>query len=182
MNDEFVLQVAKQLTAKVQIGGGIRTEKQVESYLTQGVDRVILGSAAINDPSFVKKMLSQFGEKIAIGIDAKDGYVATEGWTTTSKVKATDLGIMLAEAGAETFIFTDIATDGMLSGPNVKATVELAKKTGKSVIASGGVSSLDDILTLKQYARDGVAGVIVGKAIYTGRVQLKEALQEVTLA
>ena len=180
VNNESVLQVSQQLSAKVQIGGGIRTEKEVESYLSQGVDRVILGSAAINDPSFVKKMLSQYGEKIAIGIDAKDGYVATEGWTTTSKVKATDLGVLLAEAGAETFIFTDIATDGMLSGPNIEATVELARITGKSVIASGGVSNLEDILALKKYENEGIVGAIVGKAIYTNKIDLRAALNEVS--
>ncbi|WP_096156652.1 MULTISPECIES: 1-(5-phosphoribosyl)-5-[(5-phosphoribosylamino)methylideneamino]imidazole-4-carboxamide isomerase [Bacillus] len=180
VNTKFVLQVAKQLNAKVQIGGGIRTEKEVESYLSQGIDRVILGSAAINDPSFVKKMLSEYKERIAIGIDAKNGYVATEGWTTTSQVKATDLGVMLAEAGAETFIFTDIATDGMLSGPNIEATVELAKRTGKSVIASGGVSCLEDLLALKQYESEGVVGAIVGKAIYTNKIDLRQALNEVS--
>lgn len=180
VNDEFVLQVARDLPVKVQIGGGIRTEQVVEHYLSQGVDRVILGSAAINNPAFVKEMLQKYKDKIVIGIDAKDGFVATEGWTTTSTLKATELGIKLAEAGAETFIFTDIATDGMLSGPNVDAIVELAKVTGKSVIASGGVSSLADLQKLQQFESEGVSGAIVGKAIYTGRVELKAALEKVS--
>ncbi|NMH75260.1 1-(5-phosphoribosyl)-5-[(5-phosphoribosylamino)methylideneamino]imidazole-4-carboxamide isomerase [Bacillus sp. RO2] len=179
VNDRFVLQVARELSAKVQIGGGIRTVEDVERYLENGVNRVILGSAAINDPDFVKAMLAKYGKKIAIGLDAKDGYVATEGWVETSTVKATVLGKELADAGAETFIFTDIATDGMLSGPNVDATVELARVTGASVIASGGVSSVDDLMALRKYAGDGVSGSIVGKAIYTEKINLASALEEV---
>ncbi len=180
VNDRFVLQVARELPAKVQIGGGIRTAADVEHYLSNGVDRVILGSAAIKDPSFVREMLAKHGgSRIAIGLDAKDGYVATEGWIETSTVKATVLGKELADAGAETFIFTDIATDGMLSGPNVEATVELARVTGASVIASGGVSSVEDLLALRNFAGEGVSGSIVGKAIYTEKINLARALEEV---
>ncbi|MED4402820.1 1-(5-phosphoribosyl)-5-[(5-phosphoribosylamino)methylideneamino]imidazole-4-carboxamide isomerase [Metabacillus fastidiosus] len=179
VNHQYVLDVAKKLPSKVQIGGGIRTEEAVDFYLENGVDRVILGSAAISNPDFVKKMLSKYGEKIAIGIDAKDGYVSTEGWLNTSNVKATDLGKELAAAGAEVFIFTDIATDGMLSGPNVNAVVEMAEATGKEVIASGGVSSLQDLKTLAEYREKGVQGAIVGKAIYTNQFTVQEALKEV---
>ncbi|MCA1319620.1 1-(5-phosphoribosyl)-5-[(5-phosphoribosylamino)methylideneamino]imidazole-4-carboxamide isomerase [Bacillus tianshenii] len=179
VNNSYVLQVARELDVKVQIGGGIRTQLDVEQYLSQGVDRVILGSAAINNPAFVKEMLARYGEKIAIGLDAKDGYVATEGWVETSTVKATVLGRELAEAGAKTFIFTDIATDGMLSGPNVEATVELAQATGASVIASGGVSSMGDLQVLREFAGRGVVGAIVGKAIYTNKISLPDALKEV---
>jgi len=179
VNDEYVLKVKETLPVKVQIGGGIRTEEDVAYYLNAGIDRVILGSAAIADPAFVKKMLATYGEKIAIGIDARDGYVATEGWTETSTIKATDLGKELAAAGAETFIFTDIATDGMLSGPNVQGIVEMAEATGKQVIASGGISGLKDLTALKEYSGKGVAGSIVGKALYTNKFTVKEALQEV---
>ncbi|WP_223701348.1 1-(5-phosphoribosyl)-5-[(5-phosphoribosylamino)methylideneamino]imidazole-4-carboxamide isomerase [Sutcliffiella deserti] len=179
VNSVYVLQVAHELPVKVQIGGGIRNEQDVEFYLSQGVDRVILGSAAIQDPDFVRRMLAQYGEKIAIGLDAKDGYVATEGWVETSTIKATVLGRELADAGAKTFIFTDIATDGMLSGPNVEATVELASETGASVIASGGVSSMEDLETLRKYTNSGVSGAIVGKAIYTNKISLARALNEV---
>lgn len=153
VNNEFVLEVKKKLGVNVQIGGGIRSEEDVAYYLENGIDRVILGSAAISNPEFVKKMLRQYGEKIAIGIDARDGYVATEGWLETSTVKATELGKELAEAGAETFIFTDISTDGMLSGPNVEGIVSMAKATGKSVIASGGVSKLADLKALQAYEK-----------------------------
>ncbi|QFT90587.1 1-(5-phosphoribosyl)-5-[(5-phosphoribosylamino)methylideneamino] imidazole-4-carboxamide isomerase [Bacillus sp. THAF10] len=179
VNDSFVLDVARKLPVKVQIGGGIRTASDVEYYLSQGVDRVILGSAAINNPAFVCEMLRKYGEKIAIGLDAKDGFVATEGWVETSTFKATELGKELAEAGAKTFIFTDIATDGMLSGPNIEATAELARATGAEVIASGGVSSLEDLKALRQYVDTGVAGSIVGKAIYTNKINLEQALIEV---
>jgi len=177
VNHQHVINAATKLSANIQIGGGIRTEEDVEYYLSNGVDRVILGSAAISNPEFVKKMLAAYGEKIAIGIDAKDGYVSTEGWLNTSNVKATDLGKELANAGAEVFIFTDIATDGMLSGPNVEAVVEMAKATGKQVIASGGVSSLKDLDTLSEYKETGVAGAIVGKALYTNQFSLPDALK-----
>jgi phosphoribosylformimino-5-aminoimidazole carboxamide ribotide isomerase len=180
VNDSFVLEVASRLSAKVQIGGGIRTVDDVKYYIENGVDRVILGSAAINNPDFVIEMLQTYGgTKIAIGLDAKNGYVATEGWIETSSILATDLAMQLVQHGAETFIFTDIATDGMLSGPNVKAVADLARLTGKSVIASGGVSSLADLRTLKTYEQSGVSGAIVGKAIYTNQFTVKEAIQEV---
>lgn len=130
VNDRHVLDIARQLDVKVEIGGGIRSEADVYGYLSQGVDRVILGSSAVSDPAFVKSMLKQYGGKIAIGLDARNGYVSTEGWLETSSVRAADLGRELAEEGAETFIFTDIATDGMLSGPNIESTVQLAKATG----------------------------------------------------
>ncbi|KAA0548745.1 1-(5-phosphoribosyl)-5-[(5-phosphoribosylamino)methylideneamino]imidazole-4-carboxamide isomerase [Bacillus sp. BGMRC 2118] len=177
VNHSYVLQVAKELSVKVQIGGGIRTAEDVNYYLSQGVDRVILGSAAINNPSFVKEMLQTYGSKIAIGLDAKNGFVATEGWIETSSVKATDLALQLIEYGAETFIFTDIATDGMLSGPNIEAVCELAELTGKAVIASGGVSSLEDVVKLKAFASSGVVGAIVGKALYTNQFTVKEAVE-----
>ncbi|KSU87925.1 1-(5-phosphoribosyl)-5-((5-phosphoribosylamino)methylideneamino)imidazole-4-carboxamide isomerase [Priestia veravalensis] len=180
VNNEFVLEVKKKLGVNVQIGGGIRSEEDVAYYLENGIDRVILGSAAISNPEFVKKMLRQYGEKIAIGIDARDVYVATEGWLETSTVKATELGKELAEAGAETFIFTDISTDGMLSGPNVEGIVSMAKATGKSVIASGGVSKLADLKALQAYEKDGVIGAIVGKALYTNQFTVSQALEEVT--
>ncbi|MFY0761604.1 1-(5-phosphoribosyl)-5-[(5-phosphoribosylamino)methylideneamino]imidazole-4-carboxamide isomerase [Metabacillus dongyingensis] len=182
VNDNHVLEVAEKLNVNVQIGGGIRTEEDVEYYLSNGVSRVILGSSAISNPDFVKKMLAKYGSKIAIGIDAKDGYVSTEGWIETSTVKAADLGVELAAAGAEVFIFTDIATDGMLSGPNIEAVREMAKATGKDVIASGGVSSLNDLAGLAAFQKEGVAGAIVGKALYTNQFDLAQALEEVERA
>lgn len=179
VNDQFVIQAAQQLKAKVQIGGGIRTEADILHYLNGGVDRVIIGSIAVSHPEFAIEMVQKYGQQIAIGIDAKNGYVATHGWLNTSETKAVSLAKLFAEAGAETFIFTDIATDGMLSGPNLEAVLEMAKATRKEVIASGGVSELSDLQALKAYSEQGVKGAIVGKAIYEGRFTVREALIEV---
>lgn len=176
VNDRFVIEAASKLKATVQIGGGIRTEEDILHYLENGVDRVIIGSIAISNPEFANEMVRKYGSQIAIGIDAKDGYVATHGWLNTSEMKAVDLGKRFAEAGAETFIFTDIATDGMLSGPNLAAVEEMALATKKEVIASGGVSQLADLTALKQYEGSGVKGAIVGKALYEGRFSVAEAL------
>lgn len=178
VNHEHVVRVAKELNASVQVGGGIRTAEDVAYYLDNGVDRVILGSVAVNDPDFTKEMLAKYGgARIAIGLDARDGYVATEGWLETSQVKAVDLGQEMARFGAEVFIFTDISRDGMLTGPNVEACAELAEATGKQVIASGGVSNLADLKELRTYTKRGVTGAIVGKALYTNQFTLAEALK-----
>ncbi|MBT2643503.1 1-(5-phosphoribosyl)-5-[(5-phosphoribosylamino)methylideneamino]imidazole-4-carboxamide isomerase [Bacillus sp. ISL-41] len=177
VNDKFVIQAAKDLGVNIQIGGGIRSENDINHYLDNGVTRVIIGSIAVSNPEFAEEMVRKYGEKIAIGLDAKNGFVATHGWLNTSEVSAVELGKRFADAGAETFIFTDIATDGTLTGPNVEATRQLALETGKSVIASGGVSSLDDLAALRQLREDGVSGAIVGKAIYEGRFSVKSALE-----
>lgn len=177
VNHEHVLAIASSLDVNVQIGGGIRTEEDVAFYLNNGVSRVILGSAAVSNPVFVKKMLAQYGEKIAIGIDARNGFVSTEGWLETSEVKAEELGKELAKEGAEVFIFTDIQMDGMLSGPNVESTVRLAEATGKQVIASGGVSAVGDLQKLSAQKQTGVSGAIIGKALYTKQFTLAEAFE-----
>lgn len=174
VNDRFVIEAAQKLKVKIQIGGGIRSEEDILHYLENGIDRVIIGSIAVSNPEFAIEMIKKYGAKIAVGIDAKNGYVATHGWLDTSKVKAIDLGKRFADAGAETFIFTDIATDGTLAGPNIAAVCEMAEVTGKNVIASGGVSSLAD---LKAIADNGIGGAIVGKALYENRFTLKEALE-----
>ncbi|MCM3574861.1 1-(5-phosphoribosyl)-5-[(5-phosphoribosylamino)methylideneamino]imidazole-4-carboxamide isomerase [Mesobacillus subterraneus] len=177
VNDKFVIQAAKELGVNIQIGGGIRSEDDINHYLDNGITRVIIGSIAVSNPEFAEEMVRKYGTKIAIGLDAKNGFVATHGWLNTSEVSAVELGKRFADAGAETFIFTDIATDGTLTGPNVEATRQLALETGKSVIASGGVSSLDDLAALRQLREDGVSGAIVGKAIYEGRFSVKSALE-----
>jgi phosphoribosylformimino-5-aminoimidazole carboxamide ribotide isomerase len=173
INDRFVIEAAQQLKVKVQIGGGIRSEEDILHYLENGITRVIIGSIAVSNPEFAIEMIKKYGEKIVVGIDAKNGYVATHGWLTTSEVKAVDLSKRFADAGAGTFIFTDIATDGTLSGPNIAAVCEMAEVTGKTVIASGGVSSLADLSALNA---EGVKGAIVGKALYENRFTLKDAL------
>ncbi|MEH6992641.1 1-(5-phosphoribosyl)-5-[(5-phosphoribosylamino)methylideneamino]imidazole-4-carboxamide isomerase [Neobacillus drentensis] len=173
INDRFVIEAAQKLKVKVQIGGGIRSEEDILHYLENGITRVIIGSIAVSNPGFAIEMIKKYGEQIVVGIDAKNGYVATHGWLTTSEVKAVDLSKRFADAGARTFIFTDIATDGTLSGPNIAAVCEMAEVTGKTVIASGGVSSLADLSALNA---EGVKGAIVGKALYENRFTLKEAL------
>lgn len=177
VNDRHVIETARKLNAKVQIGGGIRTEEDIAHYLEEGVARVIIGSAAVSKPEFAEEMIKKYGKQIVIGIDAKNGYAATHGWLDTSQVRAEELGKRFAEAGAETFIFTDIAMDGMLSGPNLEAIHRMAVETGKSVIASGGVSSLADLTALEELAGAGVSGAIVGKAIYERRFTVKEAVR-----
>ncbi|MBH0230933.1 1-(5-phosphoribosyl)-5-[(5-phosphoribosylamino)methylideneamino]imidazole-4-carboxamide isomerase [Halobacillus yeomjeoni] len=176
-NAGHVLRVANELDCRVQIGGGIRSEEDVRFYLDQGVDRVIIGSLAVRNPKLTKSLIRKFKEKIVIGLDARDGYVSTEGWLESSEVKAVDLGLALAEEGAQTFIYTDIAKDGMLSGPNVQEIVHLAKETGVDVIASGGIQGLADLQVLKQYQSQHVIGSIVGKALYSNRFSLSEALE-----
>ncbi|GAB7057274.1 1-(5-phosphoribosyl)-5-[(5-phosphoribosylamino) methylideneamino]imidazole-4-carboxamide isomerase [Paenibacillus sp. YK5] len=175
VNDKLIGEIAKSVQVPVQLGGGLRTEKDVDHVLSLGVSRVILGTAAIENRDFVNRVLAKHGDKVAIGLDARDGYVATRGWLETSAVKADELAVELAREGARTFIFTDISRDGMMSGPNVEAIVHLAKVSGQTVIASGGVSQYDDLNRLVQYASEGVGGAIVGKALYTGSIKLEEA-------
>ncbi len=180
VNDKLIGQIAKAVKAPVQVGGGLRAEEDVDRLLSLGVSRVILGTAAIEDRQFVYKLLSKHGEKVAIGIDARDGYVATRGWLETSQVKAEDLAVQLAEHGAKTFIFTDISRDGMMGGPNTQAIVNLAQVSGQTIIASGGVSKIEDLTRLAEQAGNGVGGAIVGKALYTGSIKLDEALKLVS--
>jgi phosphoribosylformimino-5-aminoimidazole carboxamide ribotide isomerase len=171
--------IAREVRVPVQVGGGIRTERDISAYLEAGVSRVILGTAAIENRPFAEKVLRTYGERIAVGLDCRGGYAATRGWLNTTDVKAVDLAAELAGFGAETFIYTDIARDGTMTGPNVEEIVGLARATGKQVIASGGVSTVADLQALAKHAADGVSGAIVGKALYTGAIQLKEALTRV---
>lgn len=175
-NAELIKEIARSISAPVQVGGGIRTEEQIVDYLEAGVARVIVGTAAIEDEPFTQRILQAYGDKIAIGLDCRNGLVATRGWLTTTDVQATELAKRLVSYGAETFIYTDIARDGTLTGPNVEEISALALATGKSVIASGGVSNLDDLLVLSAHYAEGVSGAIVGKALYTDAFTLEEAL------
>lgn len=169
-----VTRVCKALSIPVQLGGGIRTMENVEEILTAGVSRVILGTAAVRDQQFVRQVLKNYGDKVAIGIDAKDGYVAIEGWLETSSFKAIEFGKLMQELGAGTIIYTDISRDGMLTGPNLAAMAEMAGALEAEVIASGGVANLEDIKELKA---TGVTGVITGKALYTGAFRLEDAIK-----
>jgi phosphoribosylformimino-5-aminoimidazole carboxamide ribotide isomerase len=177
VNFPLIQELVKQSPIPVQVGGGIRDEASLERLLAAGVARVVIGSAAIEQPAFVKASLRRMGSKIAVGLDARGGMIATHGWLRTQTVTAAELAQEMAEHGAETFIFTDIERDGMLSGTNLTAVRELARATGKAVIASGGVRSLAELNELREYEAEGVAGAIVGKAIYTGAIPLAEAFR-----
>lgn len=173
-NRGIISRIAKELSIPVQTGGGIRTMADIEAVLEFGISRVILGTTAVKNPEMVNEAVKKYGSHIAVGIDAKDGFVAIEGWEKTSAVKVVEHAKNMESMGVQTIIYTDIATDGMLSGPNLFAMSEMIKKVNMEVIASGGVSSLKDIRHLNEI---GAAGVIVGKAIYTGDVDLKKALE-----
>ncbi|EPD50621.1 1-(5-phosphoribosyl)-5-[(5-phosphoribosylamino)methylideneamino]imidazole-4-carboxamide isomerase [Paenisporosarcina sp. HGH0030] len=181
IHDKDVIRAATELGVNVQIGGGIRTEEDVKYYLDNGVARVIIGSLAIQQPELAVSIIQRFGaEKIVIGLDAKEGMVATHGWLETSSKSAIEVGQYFATHGAKTFIFTDIATDGTLSGPNILANELLAEATGAEVIVSGGISSLSDVKKVaKAAAGSKIGGVIIGKALYENRFTLPEALREV---
>lgn len=169
-----------QLNAKVQFGGGIRTLTDVERALAAGVTRVILGTVAIEKPELVTKAIAQFGaDKVVVGIDARDGEVKTRGWVKGSGTSPADLGLQMKERGVTTIIYTDISRDGVLTGVNAEATAKLAQATGLNVIASGGVATLDDITNCHALAEQGVIGVITGRAIYDGRIDLAEAFETV---
>jgi phosphoribosylformimino-5-aminoimidazole carboxamide ribotide isomerase len=169
--------IAAGVEIPIQFGGGLRTLKDVELVLSLGAQRVILGTVAVRRPEFVSAAIERFGRKhIVVGIDARGGMVATRGWQEMSRVTAVDLGRQMGQRGVEWVIYTDIYRDGMLSGVNVSATATLAMQTGLQVVASGGVASLDDIHALKEVEESGVAGVIIGKALYMGAVDLTEAI------
>ena len=176
-----VIRIAKELPVNVQICGGIRSSEDVSYYLDHGVNRVIIGSLAISKPELVAELIKEYGgDRIVIGLDAKDGMVATHGWLETSSQSAIEVGQYFASKGAKHVIFTDIATDGTLQGPNLKANKELAEATGLSIIVSGGISSLEDIEAVAELSTiSSVSGVITGKALYNNRFTLKEALQTI---
>ncbi len=177
VNTRPVEDILKSVDVKIELGGGIRTLDSIERWLDKGVTRVILGTAALRDPEFVKSACQLFPDRVAVGIDAKDGFVAVEGWAETSAVTAVDLAREFESAGVCAIIYTDIARDGVLTGPNLPATVALAKSVSIPVIVSGGVSSLDDIRNCKARENDNIAGVIAGRAIYDGRFTVAQAVQ-----
>jgi phosphoribosylformimino-5-aminoimidazole carboxamide ribotide isomerase len=176
MNAASVEAILKAVRVPVQLGGGIRELATIEAWLGKGIARIILGTAALTNPDLVKEGCRKFPGKVAVGIDARAGKVAVEGWAKTSEMTALDLGRRVEDAGAAAIIFTDIERDGALAGPNVPATAALARALGTPVIASGGIAALDDIAALNAHESDGIAGAILGRALYDGRVYLKAAL------
>lgn len=176
-NLEIIEKIANSLSIPIEMGGGIRDVSSVGRAFNAGVHRVILGTSALKNPDFAKEMCNLYGDRIAVGIDAKDGMVAIKGWTEVGEKTAIDFAIEMKEYGVKTIIYTDIKRDGMLTGPNLEATKNLAiAVSGVNIITSGGMSSLEDIKNLKEIEHYGVAGVIIGKAIYTGDIKLEDAI------
>ena len=172
-----VKEILAAVTIPVELGGGIRTMENIDEVLAIGVRRVILGSVAVRDPELVQRACAKYGDRIVVGIDAKDGIVAVDGWGVSGDVDVITLAKAMKQAGVTTIIYTDISRDGTLSGVNVEATAKLARESGMHVVASGGVKDLDDIRALLPYENDGIEGVIVGKSIYTGSLDLKKAIE-----
>ena len=175
-NREAVESIVAAFPGHVQLGGGIRKREDVEGWFDAGVSRIVMGSAALKDPEFVREMAREFENGIVVAVDAKDGMVATEGWAEVSDVPVVDLARRFEDVGVAALLFTDIGRDGLLKGVNLEATVELARQVDIPVIASGGVKGLDDIHVLSLHANDGIEGVITGRALYDGRLDLAAAL------
>ena len=174
VNEETIKKIVSSVNIPVEIGGGIRSEEAVKNMLSLGVKRVIIGTKAVEEPEFLKDMVEKFGaDAIAAGIDAKAGMVAIQGWEQVSTVTATELCLKMKEYGVKHIIYTDISRDGMLSGPNIPATKKLTLETGLDIIASGGVSCMEDLQSLYDA---GISGAIIGKALYENRVDLEEAV------
>jgi phosphoribosylformimino-5-aminoimidazole carboxamide ribotide isomerase len=176
VNADAVAAILSAISIPVQLGGGIRTLEAISLWLSRGVSRVILGTAAVRDPSLVKDACARFPGKIAVGIDAKEGRVAVQGWAETSEISAITLARRMADTGVAAIIYTDISRDGMLTGLNLDATVELARSVPIPVIASGGLSGIADVERLLSPAYAIIAGAIAGRALYDGRLDAEEAL------
>lgn len=176
VNLQIISRLARALRIPVQMGGGVRNREAVQRALEAGVSRAIVGTAAAADPETASALFQEFGERLVLGLDAREGKVATAGWRETTEWTAVDLALAMKTAGARRIIFTDIATDGTGKGPSLESTRRLAEAVGIPVIASGGVGSVADIERVAELEAAGVEGVIVGKALYTGAVRLPEAL------
>ena len=173
-NYDAVKSIVKESGLRAEIGGGIRTEEAVKAYIDAGVERVILGTAAVEHPEFLERTVNTYGDKIAVGVDLKDGYVAIKGWTEKSSLTGIDFCRKLQEMGVRTVIATDISKDGAMQGTNRLLYRKLREEFTMDILASGGVSSIDDILALKEM---NCTGAIIGKAYYTGAIDLKEAVE-----
>ena len=177
MNVFTIKKILENIDIPIEVGGGIRSMDEIDLMLDLGVRRVILGTAAVEKPTFVKEAATEFGERVLVSIDARDGIVEVNGWGNSGEIAAEELAARIGDCGITTITYTDIARDGTLAGANVEKVVALAKKSGLSVIASGGVRSINDIAKLKEHESDGVVGVIIGKAIYEGLFDLHEAVK-----
>jgi len=176
-NTDSILEILENISVPVQVGGGIRNEKTIRMYLDLGVKRVIIGTEAIKNPKLVQDSCKAFPNQVVVGIDARDGLVAVEGWTKTTQIKAIDLARRFEDCGVAAINFTDIHRDGMQTGPNIMATKLLAASVSIPVFAAGGVSTIEDIKNLIPLKEVGVVGVITGRALYSGTLNLKEAIK-----
>lgn len=174
VNSDTILEVRKNCNLEIEVGGGIRTMDSVDFYIENGINRVILGSAAIRDPDFVKEAVKKYSAKIAVSIDALNGMVSADGWTDTSEINYIELAKRMEDIGVQYIIFTDISKDGMLSGPNLTMLDELKSAVSCNIIASGGVANLKDIINLTDL---DIFGAICGKSIYSGTLDLKKAIE-----
>ena len=174
MNFGIITDIVKATNINVEVGGGIRDAERIRNYLNAGAKRVILGTAAIENPDFIKLMLKDYADYMAIGVDARDGYVAIHGWKQITSMKSEDFCSRLADDGCKYIIYTDISKDGLLQGTNLKAYSKLSKLKGVNITASGGISSIDELKTLQSYK---IYGAIIGKALYENKINLKEALE-----
>jgi phosphoribosylformimino-5-aminoimidazole carboxamide ribotide isomerase len=173
-NSPIVIEIAEKTKMHMQLGGGIRNMETIEMYFNKGIERIVLGTSAVKNPKFLEDALNEYGDRIAVGIDSKNGIVAADGWTDMSEFTAVALAKKVESLGARIIIYTDISKDGMLCGPNFSAIKEILEAVDLNVIASGGIRSLEDIERLKIM---GVSGVIIGKALYTGDINLRDALK-----
>ncbi|MDZ7893925.1 MAG: 1-(5-phosphoribosyl)-5-[(5-phosphoribosylamino)methylideneamino]imidazole-4-carboxamide isomerase [Sphingobium sp.] len=176
VNGEAVKGILDSFPGHVQLGGGIRTPQAVEAWFDLGVSRVVIGTAALKDPDFVRAVARAFPGGIVVAVDARDGFVATEGWADVSDMPVVDMARRFEDAGVASLLFTDVGRDGLLKGCNIEATVDLARATDIPVIASGGVAGISDIRVLSLHAEDGIEGVITGRALYDGRLDLRAAI------
>ena len=177
VNGEAVRAIRQAIDLKIQLGGGIRDRAAIDNWLELGIDRVVLGTAALRDPTLVREAGAAYPGQVAVAIDARDGHVAVEGWAKTSDIGAIALAQRFADAGVAALVYTDIGRDGALTGVDAAAIAGFARFAGLPVIASGGVAGLADIEALREYERDGVAGVICGRALYDGRLDARAALR-----
>jgi len=175
VNQQVIKKIIETVGIPVQTGGGVRTMADIDERINNGVSRVIIGTAAVNNPELVREAVEKYGKKIAVCIDAKNGMVATHGWENVSDVSALDLCAEMAAFGVETIIYTDISKDGMMIGPNIETTAEIVEKTGINIIASGGVSTMAD---LENVEKIHAHGAIIGKALYQGALDLKEVIEK----
>lgn len=170
-NIEVIKRICKETGLSVQTGGGVRTIKRIRELAAANADRIILGTAAIKNPSLVEEAVKEFGKKIVVGIDARNGFVSTDGWTDDSGKDAIETALFMQSLGVQSVVYTDISRDGTLKGPNLEALKEMIEKTDMNVVASGGIKDMEDIRKVKE---TGAYGVITGKAIYEGKIHLKE--------